>query len=357
VGEPMRSMHLIASDARRGAETFAVDLVAELAGHGHEGTVVALTPSESQEVHEVPILGRSRRAPTVFRELRAAAAEADVIVAHGSSTLEACAVALFGTGVPFIYRTIGDPSYWVTSFARRRVIGAFLRRATRHVALWDGAANQLASRYSIPRSRIDVISNAVPAEKYPRATPQARAAARVRLGIAPNTPCLVFVGALSAEKDVRTLIGAVRELDDVVLLVAGDGPERASLEELSVATCHARVRYLGSVREPYELYAAADLLVLPSRSEGMPGVVIEAGLVGTASVSTPVGSVPEMLEHGVTGFLTTVGDPGALVETIRLALPDAHQVGRCASESFGQKYVLDSVISSWTTTLEAAVRR
>jgi glycosyltransferase involved in cell wall biosynthesis len=350
-------MHLIASDALRGAETFAVDLVAELAEHGHDGTVVALTPSGSLEVHDVPILGRSRRAPTVFRNLRAAADEVDVVVAHGSSTLEACAVALVGIGVPFVYRTIGDPSYWVTSDLRRRVIGAFLRRATRHVALWDGAADQLASRYSIPRSRIDVIPNAVPAGKYPRATPEARAVARVRLGIAPDAACLVFVGALSVEKDVRTLIGAVSRLDDVLLLVAGDGPERASLEDLSVTACDARVRYLGWVREPYELYAAADLLVLPSRSEGMPGVVIEAGLVGTASVSTPVGSVPEMLEHGVTGFFTAVGDPVALVETIRLALSDAPQVGRRASESFGQKYVLESVVHSWETTLEAAVRR
>jgi glycosyltransferase involved in cell wall biosynthesis len=353
----MKSLHLITSDARRGAETFAVDLVAALGPLGHQASVVALNASESQEAHDVPILGHSRRSASLFRRLRSAASEVDVIVAHGSSTLEACAIGLAGTGVPFVYRTIGDPSYWVSSEVRRRVIGSFMRRATRHVALWEGAANQLAARYAIPMTKIDVIANAVPAGKYPRATVEERRAARHRLEIPLDRTCLVFVGALSPEKDVVSLMHAMRMLEDVVLLIAGDGPERVSLAAIQSEGDGREVRFLGSVREPYGLYAAADLLILPSRSEGMPGVVIEAGLVGTPSVCTPVGSIPEMLQHGITGFLTPVGEPRMLAAAIRRAIPRASEVGERSADLFKRRYTIEQVAGQWADTIRAACAR
>jgi glycosyltransferase involved in cell wall biosynthesis len=352
-GVDVRSLHLITSDARRGAETFAVDLVAALRALEHEAKVVALAPSQSDEAHDVAVLGRSRRSSTVLRALRTSLSDVDVVVAHGSSTLETCAVGLAGTGVPFVYRTIGDPSYWVHSEVRRRIIGLFQRRATRHVALWEGAADQLVARYSIPRSKINVIANAVPAEKYPRATASQRQAARLRLDVPQGKSCLAFVGALSAEKDVDCLIHAVNMLDDVVLLIAGDGPERGSLAALGHRG-RSEIRFLGSIREPYELYAAADLLMLPSRSEGMPGVVIEAGLVGTPAVCTPVGSVPEMLTHGVTGFLTPVGNPAILAETIREALPLAGDVGARSADLFRQRYAIEKVAGQWEEVIDLA---
>lgn len=348
----MRSLHLITSNARRGAETFAVDLAAALLERGHEAEVAALSSSGGDESHEVPVLGPSRRSPATYRGLRRLAARTDVVVAHGASTLEACALGLAGTGVPFIYRTIGDPSYWATTRTRREAIGILQRRAARHVALWDGAAGQLSRRYRVPRTGIDVIPNAVPRRRFERATTERRRQAREWLEVKEGQPCLLFVGALSPEKDVTTLLEAMRSLSgEMLLLVAGDGPQRDELR--AAATGRPNIRFLGPTRDPYNLYAAADLLLLPSRTEGMPAVVIEAGMVGTPSVCTPVGAIPEMLDHGLNGFLFNVGDPVALAAAVTAALPTAREVGKRATADFTTRYAIGVVTDLWVASFEA----
>jgi glycosyltransferase involved in cell wall biosynthesis len=350
---PLRSLHLISTDARRGAETFAVGLSEALVAQGHEARVVALSPSSSPHRHDVEPLGPRRRAYRTLAALRRAAADVDVVVAHGSSTLEACAVALPRSGVPFVFRTIGDPAYW-TPPGRRRALGVLLRRARRHVALWEAAASYLARVHRIDPNSIDVIPNAVDGELFPPAPGEERLETRRRFQIPFGQPCLAFVGALSPEKDVGGLLTALGELPDVVLLVAGEGPEAPHLRRLAEQHARGRVRFLGEVPDPGAVYAAADLLVLPSRSEGMPAVVIEAGLRGTASVVTRVGAVPEMIEDGATGILTPPGDPEALAVAIRRGLADPRPLGRCAAAAYLRAYTMPAVVHRWEKVLHEA---
>jgi len=350
----MKSLHLVTSNARRGAETFAVNLADALTVTGHPARTVALTASNSQEVHEIPTLGASRRALTTLTSLRRAARGADIVIAHGSSTLEACAVGLAGTGRKFVYRTIGDPSYWVTTPQRQRWVGGMLRRASRHVVLWSGAAEQLAERYGIPRHRIDVIPNAVPAGSFPVATSEMRNEARRRLAIGDGRPCLAFIGALSPEKDVGVAIRAAAEIEDAVLLVVGDGPERAWLDQQAGQQAPSRVRFLGPLSDPAAVYAAADLLLLPSRSEGMPGVLIEAALTGTPTVATAVGAVPEMLSGTDAGYPVTPGDPSAFAMRVAEALERRERVSEEAVATFRRRYAIESVVPSWQMTMQRA---
>lgn len=242
----MSSLHVITSTARRGAETFAVELVAELTRVGHEARVVALTGDDDPAAHDVAVLGTSRRSPSLLTGLRSGARRADVVVAHGSATLEACAIALAANSTPFVYRTIGDPSFWVTTRARRTALGFLHRRAARHVALWQGAADQLADRYRLSRDRIDVIPNAVPGARWSRASDAERAAARSELRVEPGRRCLAFVGALSPEKDVDAVLEVARAMPEAVVLVAGVGPERARLEAKAARIDPARIRFLGT---------------------------------------------------------------------------------------------------------------
>ena len=350
------SLHVVTSDARRGAETFAVDLVAALDAAGHRARVVALAASGMSEVHDVPTLGASRRAPNTLQGLRVAARRAEVVVAHGSSTLEACAVGLARTGTPFVYRTIGEPSYWVTSAWRRRGIAWMLRRATRNVVLWPAAGEQLAAMYAIPPGRIDVIPNAVAAERFAPVRGPDRHQARERCAVADDRPCLAFVGSLSLEKDVASLLMALGHLDDVSLVVAGDGPEGPRLRALAEELAPGRVRFLGAIRDPRVVYAAADALVLPSLSEGLPAVIVEAGLMGIPTIASAVGAIPEVIDDTVTGYLAPPGEPELLAKRIEEALPHAGEVGRRAREAFLGRFTLEAVLPAWEATLEAAVR-
>jgi glycosyltransferase involved in cell wall biosynthesis len=352
----MRSLHVITSDARRGAETFAVGLCAALASDDHQAQVVALARSGDPRSLDVPLLGPSRGSPRTLAALRRAARTADVVVAHGSATLDACAVALAGTDVPFVYRNIGDPSYWAVAGWRRRRVGLMLRRAARVAALWPDAARRIAAMHGIPLDRIDVIPNAVSEERFALAGADERRRIRADLGVPDAAPCLAIVGALSPEKDVLAAIAAVAAVGDATLLIAGSGVLEAQLRQQADALARGRVRFLGQVDDPRQVYAAGDLLLLPSRSEGMPAVLVEAGLVGTATVATAVGAVPDMIRDDVTGFLSGPPDRVRFVARVLEALPGATEVGARSATAFRGAYAMPRVARLWTHTLQLAWR-
>ena len=101
---------VISSTARRGAELEGVALAEQLRAAGRPADVVALAAGGALEV---PVLGRRPLGISTLRALRRRARHRRVVIAYGSSTLPACATALAGTGVPFVYRSIGDPAAWV----------------------------------------------------------------------------------------------------------------------------------------------------------------------------------------------------------------------------------------------------
>lgn len=352
----MHSLHVITSDARRGAETFAVGLCAILESDDHQARVVALAPSGDPRSLDVPVLGPARESPRTLAALRRAARTADVVVAHGSASLGACALALAGTYVPFVYRNIGDPSYWAVAGWRRQRVGFMLRRAARVAALWPAAASEIADMHRISASRIDVIPNAVIEGRFAMAGEDERRRMRAALGVSGDGYCLAVVGALSPEKDVLGAIEAVAATVDATLLVAGAGALDAQLRAQADALAPGRVRFLGQVEDPRQVYAAADLLLLPSRSEGMPAVVVEAGLVGTPTVATAVGAVPAMIRDDVTGFLSGPPDRSRFVARVLEALPTAAEVGARTAVAFRGEYSMPRIARLWTETLQQARR-
>ena len=350
----IRSLHVITTDARRGAETFAVDLAAALNRRGDYAEVVALTSSGSATSHPVQVLGKRRRSRAVLGSLRRLAADADVVVAHGSSTLEACSVALLRGGQPFVYRNIGDPAYWGGTGWRRAAVTMMLRRSVRVAALWPEAADDIHRRHRVPEARLDVLPNAVNEAHFFEASPQDRRHARAKLRVAPEAVCLAFVGALSPEKNLEAAIRAAAS-NGSVLLVAGEGSQGGELRRMGERLAPGRVRFLGQIEDANEVYAAADMLLLPSRSEGMPAVVIEAALTGTPTVATEVGALPSMIDDGVTGFLVPPGDDAAFARRLNDALPEASRAGQRAAQAFRGSYSIDHVAELWVRTLQAGL--
>ncbi|MEO1064403.1 MAG: glycosyltransferase, partial [Actinomycetota bacterium] len=334
---------------------FATELAARLGRHDVAMEVVAMA-THSPAVDDLPIdaLGRSRLgADAVARLVRRARAH-DVVVSNGSSSLPAAAIARTLGGPPFVARSIGDPDAWVDDRLRRARVRWALRRAARVVALWPAAARRLAELHGLDPDTIDVIPNAADAERFTPGTEAQRAAARDRLDVAGRRVVLA-VGALSEEKRVDRAIDAVAALDDALLVVVGDGPERPTLERRA-AERSAPVRFVGTASDPVDWYRAADVLALTSRTEGMPAVVIEAGLCGLPVVATDVGGVGEVVEHEVTGLLV---DPAAtaqgdLTEAIRRASNRHDEWGAAATARCRARFSLSSVAAEWATTLRSA---
>ena len=146
-----------------------------------------------------------------------------------------------------------------------------------------------------------------------------------RSGEEVRKPLVGVVGRLSPEKGVDLFLRACRELArrrvDFCAVVAGDGPEREHLEELRDALgLGGQARFIGSVTAVQALYARLDLLVIPSRSEGLPNVLLEALRADVPVVATRVGAIPEVLEATRAGVLVAPGDPRALADAIEHGL-------------------------------------
>ncbi len=187
-----------------------------------------------------------------------------------------------------------------------------------------------AQRAEVPggddRRRVRVVYNGVdPDEPAPRSA--APPSWRARLGLAPETLLLAVIGRLSPEKGVDVFLEALARVPPVVGgrpvhgLLLGEGQERAALERraagLGVA---ARVHFAGSSPTPGDAIEQADLVVIPSRSEACPNVLLESMALGTPVVATRVGGVPELCRDGDEALLVPRGDAAALAAAIERAL-------------------------------------
>lgn len=347
-----RVLHLVASTERRGAEVFAVGLAEYLARYGFEADVIALRGGGSLPVDSI---GRGRFDLRTLRLLRAAVRRSSVVVAHGSTTLLATSIARLGTGVPFVYRNIGDPDHWVDTPFRSWRVRVMLRRAARVVALWPEAAARLVERHDLDPDRVAVATNAVNVARFRVSTTVERRQARDEIDLPPDAIVIAWIGALSAEKDPATAVRAAALVEGAVLLVAGDGPLREEIEALATAVMPGRVRFLSMVDDVRSVLVPADVVILTSRTEGLPGVLIEAGLSGLPAVATAVGGVGEIVLDGVTGVLVDVGDESAIAAGIGWSLAHRAAAGSAARTHCAARFTMDGVAADWAAVLEAVV--
>lgn len=170
-----------------------------------------------------------------------------------------------------------------------------------------------------------------------------RKSVREELNIPLDAPLLIQVGWFGYRKGHRDLIAAlpgVKEVfPEVRCLMVGDGDLRARCEaQVRELGLEGSVLFLGFRDDVGDLMSASDLLVLPTYSEGLPRVLLEAYILGKPVVSTRVDGVLELVEDGVTGLLVESGDVSGLVNTIIHIISDrnvAHAMGE-----LGRKIVL-----------------
>jgi glycosyltransferase involved in cell wall biosynthesis len=326
-----------------GPASHAPEVAAELLERGHDVDVVtnAVVPpaAEPYPVHWVP-----RRVPRGLRHVRAAlliarrARRADVVYSTGMVGRTALGTLLARR--PVVQKLTSDPTYErsiryglyggaLDTFqgagglrlrALRSARNLALRRA-RRIVIPSESLRDLAVRWGIDAERIEVLPNPVEA---PAALDE-REALRRRHGL--DGPTLVFAGRLSVQKAVDVALEALTRVQDVELVLAGDGPDaeklRARSRELGL---DGRTRFLGpqSRETVFELLRAADAVVLSSKWENFPHVLVEALAVGTPVIATDTGGVGEIVRDGENGVLVPPGDADALAAAIRRYLDDEY---------------------------------
>jgi glycosyltransferase involved in cell wall biosynthesis len=155
-------------------------------------------------------------------------------------------------------------------------------------------------------------------------------ALRKSLGILPDAQVIGTIGRLNEVKRqdllLRAFAAVAQSVRGIQLLLVGDGPMRAELErladELGIA---AATHFVGYQSKPERYLPLMNVFAITSRSEGMPLSILEAWAARVPVVASAVGGLPEMIEHGKTGFLFPSGDHVALAQILQSALEDPKQ--------------------------------
>lgn len=170
------------------------------------------------------------------------------------------------------------------------------RLVDRYVAVSQAVAEFSDREGGLPRERITVIPNGVDRAVFAAASP----ADLSEFGIRPGRRAATYIGRLEPQKGLHELIANARSwlerLPEHDLLIVGDGPQRGELESLALRLgLGERVRFAGWRRNVPEILRASEMLLLPSRWEGMPNAVLEAMASGLPVVSMDVEGVGELL--------------------------------------------------------------
>ncbi|MHC5210222.1 MAG: glycosyltransferase [Planctomycetota bacterium] len=357
----LRLLHVITTLGVGGAEKHLLLLARGLAERGHAVRIAwlkgqgELAPAFAQAGLATERLGGAADAGGEVRPWAAKRALArlvrewrpDLVHTH---LLKADALgALAVRGVPLVSSKHNDERAllrWPVSV----VHGVLARRVARTIALSDHVAAFTARHGRVPAGRITRIYYGIdPAAWRPG---RSREAVRAELGLADEAPVLICVGRLAPQKDHTTLLRAMTRVspDGQLLVVGGDpfgdGEARlaAQVDELGLG---GRVHLLGIRHDVPDLLAASDLFVLPSLWEGLGLVFLEAMAAGLPVVATRVSAVPEVVEHGVTGWLVPPADPEALAAAVGAALRDPRAreaAGRAGRERLAARFGLPRMI-------------
>ena len=361
-----------------GPASHAPELAGFLRGRGHEVEVV--TTAESAPAAETyPVRWVSRGLPAGVRHLAGvsaiarAARRADVVYATSMTRRAALAAALARR--PLVLKLTADEAY---ERARRggRFAGdldmfqgyrggfrvALLRRTrnwavrrARHVFTPSAYLRELVVGWGIPEAGVSVSPN--PAPDVPPMP--SRDELRAEAGF--HGPTLAFAGRLMAAKALDVALDAMASVPEASLVIVGDGPDRAALEQQRDALgLGERVRFVGGLEREgvLRMFRAADAVLLSSRWENFPHVIVEALAVGTPVISSAVGGVPEVVRDGENGLLVPAGDVDALAGAIRRLLGDDEVRARLAAAAAPsvQSYSAERLLGQIEAELAKAAR-
>lgn len=392
--------HIIHVDAERGfsgGEVQVFHLIEGLLAAGHPQTLVAPPGSRALEV------AKERFAPELASGQLTLAAiaqrnNADVFAVHRlrklfkaqdprttivhlhtgrATTLGARAARKLG--VPVVVTRRMDRA------VKAHTVKLLTERASAVVAISGPVRDQLAAA-GVPAAKLRVIHSSVDAGAL-RADPALRTELRAELGLAEDAFVMLALARLDKRKGLDVLLRSMLRLRQEsgldalrarnsraaaaarkgaavpmsagmpssspmpTLLIAGDGPERKTLEEAARSSgLEAHVRFLGRRDDKLALLSACDALVLPSRQEGLGVAALEAMAAGRAVVATTVGGLGEAVVDGETGLLVPPDDERALSAALRKLLKDpelCRRLGRGGPLRIAQRYATDGMVAAY----------
>jgi len=361
---PSRVLHVAESAGWAGGETYLLTLATGLDRGRFELAAILPEPGVlggrlqalGVPVHTVPLAARLVSPSALLALARVLRRERPAIVqSHGARTNVYTRLAARLARVPVILSTVHNSLFdYEVGGARRRayVLAERLTSplADRIVAVSGAVERDLIERYRIRADRVVTIRNGIDADRFRPSRPPA--AVREELALAPDAPVVGVVGRLTPQKGHAVLLRAlpplVRRFPRLRCLVVGDGPLDGALRrEAEALGLAGHCRFTGARPDVADLLSVLDVVVLPSFSEGLPFVLLEAMALGRPVVATRVGGNPEVVEDTVTGLLVPPGDPAAVADAVARLLDrpaEARLMAECGRARVRAAFSLERMI-------------
>lgn len=350
-----------------GLERIVLDLSRVAGRRGHRVTVVCLerkgTLAHLVEAEGAKVVSLDKP-PGLIRSLRETTTQLltqlapDVLHTHTIGALWYLGPGAKNTcRIPVIHTehidNVGKARGWLAKLKTRVLWHQAARHADRFCCVSDDVARSALRWWTVPRSKVETVLNGIDTDRYTDTS--TRPTVRKSLGIAETARVIGTVGRLNEVKNQHLLLRAVATLgpdyEDVHVLLVGDGPERASLEKLSVDLGLApRIHFAGYQQHPEHFLPAMDLFALTSRLEGLPLALLEAWAASVPVISSAVGGVPKVVIDGESGLLFPSGDEAALTAAIKRLFADVQFARKLAAAGLSvvrKHYSLERMASDY----------
>ena len=268
----------------------------------------------------------ARRYKTALRRLLAAE-RPDVVHFHSSNAMLGLRTARRADPKPLLVATVHGLSLLHPGWKKSSILKSAYRIVLRHLlAVADRVVfvcradlhQALAQRLVRPENAIVIPNGTRP---HPPLLP--RAEARQRLNLPPEGFVFGAVSRFEYAKNVSLLVRAFGQAKLVAqLALIGTGPEEQAVRAAAAEAAPESIIFAGAVAEASRYLKALDVLVLPSRYEGLPYAVLEAMAAGVPVIASAVGGVPELIENGETGLLVPPENPEALADALNRLFSD-----------------------------------
>ncbi len=371
----MKILTLISGGDVGGAKTHVLGLLRELGKRIDVKLVCFMEAEFTQAARDMGIditILDSRDLRAVLAELRRMVKEGgfDLIHSHGSRGNFMAWLLKRSSGLPLLSTVHSD---WRLDYMGRPLaamsFGLLNRMALGRMdyltGVSDAMSELLIARRVAQPDRIYTIYNGVDFSRPRQALSRSEF---LKAHGVPEEPGTVYYGIaarLNPVKDMDTLIRgfalAQKRCGCCRLLIAGDGPEEGKLKALAGSLGVAdRVHFLGWITDTDSFYSALDVNTLTSLSETFPYALTEGAVWGKATVSSRVGGVPKLIDHGVSGLLFTPGDAETLGRELGDLALDPELRRRCAEklqEKTRREFSLEATVETQLSIYDSVCRR
>ncbi len=368
----MRILFLDTKPVRRGAQIFSHELSAYLKNTGivskrvylyNNDYSVSLPLNEDDEI----LMGNEKHPfekfltihPLLLYRLMKSIKKfnPDIILLNGSKTLKYGALSkkMLTGKFKLVYRVIDSPVFWNTSsltkFYYRNIIIPLIDAA---VGVSHASLKDMKELYSFSKPST-VIHRAVNFDSFKNVDTKEKC--RIKLGIHADKKVLIFIGNLTSQKRPDRFIEIIKRIylvnKNIHAIILGDGPLRVELElVIKESELQPVFSFMGYQTNVGTYIAASDILLLTSDTEGLPGIVPEAGYFEVPTIASNVGGVNECIVEAQTGFVIEKNDVTLFAEKAAYLLENneyRNRLGQSAKKLALNDFDLNNIAESYLT--------